>query len=79
MTAPDEISVTVDAAPMPGLLRPAIEAALAGRAFPDGPERAVARAVAGAVAAAQSAAAQSAAAQSAAVRPTPSRGGGAPC
>lgn len=41
-----DIQVQVDAPPEPGLLRAAIEAALAGRAWPDGPEAAVARAVA---------------------------------
>ncbi|MGW5671969.1 hypothetical protein [Micromonospora sp. NPDC003776] len=41
-----DIHVTVDAPPEPGLLRAAIEAALAVRAWPDGPEAAVARAVA---------------------------------
>ena len=49
MTQPSELSVTVDAIPAVGLIRPAIEAALAGRAFPDGPEAAIARAVAEAV------------------------------
>ncbi len=37
--------------PTPGLLRPAIEAALAGRAWPAGPEAAVAQAVADRIAA----------------------------
>ncbi|MFG2053033.1 hypothetical protein ACGFI9_03295 [Micromonospora sp. NPDC048930] len=41
-----DIQMTVDAPPEPGLLRAAIEAALAGRPWPDGPEAAVARAVA---------------------------------
>ncbi|NJP31895.1 hypothetical protein [Micromonospora thermarum] len=41
-----DIHVNVDQPPEPGLLRAAIEAALAGRAWPDGPEAAVARAVA---------------------------------
>ncbi|MFR9778036.1 hypothetical protein ACL02O_18530 [Micromonospora sp. MS34] len=41
-----DIQVTVDQPPEPGLLRAAIAAALAGRAWPDGPEAAVARAVA---------------------------------
>ena len=50
MTRPLELSVTVDAAPSPGLLRPAIEAALAGRPWPAGPEADVARAVAEAAA-----------------------------
>ena len=51
MTRPIELSVTVDAAPSAGLLRPAIEAALAGRPWPAGPEADVAKAVAEAVAA----------------------------
>ena len=51
-TVPD-LHVTVDATPEPGLLRPAIEAALAGRGFAAGPEHDVARAVADAVAAAR--------------------------
>ncbi|MDQ6725707.1 MAG: hypothetical protein M3066_06030 [Actinomycetota bacterium] len=51
MTAPLDISVTVDAVPEVGLLRPAIEAALAGRAWPPGAEAAIGRAVADAVAA----------------------------
>jgi hypothetical protein len=42
----DELTVTVDAEPSPGLLRPAIEAALANRPWPAGPERDVAVAVA---------------------------------
>jgi hypothetical protein len=46
MTAPRDLRVEVDAAPDPGLLRPAIEAALAGRPWPAGPEATVARAVA---------------------------------
>jgi hypothetical protein len=46
----DELTVTVDAEPSPGLLRPAIEAALANRPWPAGPERDVAVAVAEAVA-----------------------------
>ncbi|MEU8262936.1 hypothetical protein AB0C02_20190 [Micromonospora sp. NPDC048999] len=40
-----DIQVNVDAPPEPGLLRAAIEATLVGRAWPDGPEAAVARAV----------------------------------
>lgn len=44
-----ELSVTVDEIPAVGLIRPAIEAALSGRAFPEGPEAAIARAVAEAV------------------------------
>jgi hypothetical protein len=51
VTRPQDLAVTVDSAPSAGLLRPAIEAALVGRAWPDGPEAAIARAVAGAVAA----------------------------
>lgn len=49
MTEPLDVRVTVDAVPEPGLLRPAIEAALAGRAWPPGPERQVAAVVAAAV------------------------------
>jgi hypothetical protein len=49
-----ELSVSVDAVPTAGLIRPAIEAALAGRAFPDGAEAAIARAVADAVRVARS-------------------------
>lgn len=45
----DDLRLTVDAAPDPGLLRPAIEAALAGRSWPPGPEARVAAAVAAAV------------------------------
>jgi hypothetical protein len=45
----DELAVSVDAEPAAGLLRPAIEAALAGRVWPAGPETAVADAVAKAV------------------------------
>lgn len=45
-----DLRVEVDAVPEPGLLRPAVEAALAGRAWPAGPEAAVAQAVADAVA-----------------------------
>jgi hypothetical protein len=40
------IKIAVEAMPEPGLLRPAIEAALAGRAFPGGPEATIAQAVA---------------------------------
>lgn len=47
-----DLSVPVDAMPEPGLLRPAIEAALAGRAWVPGPEASVAEAVRAAVAAA---------------------------
>lgn len=46
----DDLRLHVDAAPAPGLLRPAIEAALAGRPWPAGPEAEVAAAVVGAVA-----------------------------
>lgn len=46
--APD-LRVEVASPPEPGLLRPAIEAALAGRGFAPGPESDVARAVADAV------------------------------
>ena len=52
MTRPLDLAVTVDSVPDPGLLRPAIEAALAGRSWPAGPEARIARAVAEAVAAA---------------------------
>lgn len=45
------VRVKVAAAPAPGLLRPAIERRLAGRAFPAGPEDAIGKAVAEAVAA----------------------------
>jgi hypothetical protein len=44
-----DLRVTVRATPEPGLLRPAIEAALAGRGFAVGPEHDVGRAVAEAV------------------------------
>jgi hypothetical protein len=64
MTGPADILVSVDAAPAPGLLRPAIEAALAGRAFPAGPEAVIARAFADAVAA---------------PRPVPAEGGDPSC
>lgn len=51
MTGPaPHLSVTVDTEPAPGLLRPAIEAALAGRAWPGGPEAAIGAEVARAVA-----------------------------
>jgi hypothetical protein len=46
----DELTVTVDTEPVPGLLRSAIEAALANRPWPAGPEHDVAAAVADAVA-----------------------------
>lgn len=46
---PVRVRVEVQAAPSPGLLRPAIERRLAGAPFPSGPEDAVARAVADAV------------------------------
>ena len=45
----DDLRVSVDVEPEPGLLRPAIEAALAGRPWPTGPEAQVAAAVAAAV------------------------------
>jgi hypothetical protein len=45
----DDLHVSVDVEPEPGLLRPAIEAALAGRPWPPGPEAQVAAAVAAAV------------------------------
>jgi hypothetical protein len=44
-----DLRVAVSTTPEPGLLRPAIEAALAGRGFAAGPERDVGRAVAEAV------------------------------
>lgn len=40
-----DVRATVTSAPEPGLLRPAIEAALAGRPWPDGPEAEVAQTV----------------------------------
>ncbi|HEX4698919.1 MAG TPA: hypothetical protein VH857_06120 [Actinomycetes bacterium] len=45
----DDLRVSVDAEPEPGLLRPAIEAALTGRPWPPGPEAQVAAAVAAVV------------------------------
>lgn len=45
-----ELRVEVPTAPQPGLLRPAVEAALAGRPWPAGPEAVVAAEVARAVA-----------------------------
>jgi hypothetical protein len=48
---PLRVRVEVPAAPTPGLLRPAIERRLRGRAFPAGPEDAIGKAVAHAVAA----------------------------
>jgi hypothetical protein len=45
----DDLHLTVDVEPDPGLLRPAIEAALVGRPWPPGPEALVAAAVAAAV------------------------------
>lgn len=45
----DDLRVSLDGEPEPGLLRPAIEAALAGRPWPPGPEAQVAAAVAAAV------------------------------
>ncbi len=48
---PLRVRVEVPAAPAPGLLRPAIERRLAESAFPAGPEDAVGKAVADAVAA----------------------------
>ena len=45
----DDLRLSVDVEPEPGLLRPAIEAALAGRPWPTGPEAQVAAAVAAAV------------------------------
>ena len=48
---PLRIRLEVPAAPAPGLLRPAIEQRLAGGTFPVGPEDAVGKAVADALAA----------------------------
>ena len=48
----DRLDVTVEVIPEPGLLRPSIEAALAGRALGDGAEAIVAGAVRDAVRAA---------------------------
>ena len=45
MTQPLDLRVAVDTVPEPGFLRPAIEAALAGRAWPPGPEAQIAAAV----------------------------------
>ena len=45
----DDLRLSVDVEPEPGLLRPAIEAALSGRPWPPGPEAQVAAAVAAAV------------------------------
>ncbi len=50
---PLRVRVEVPAAPLPGLLRSAIERRLAGSAFPAGPEDAVGKAVANAVAASE--------------------------
>jgi hypothetical protein len=52
MTDIDRLEVHVDSTPHPGLIRSRIEAALAGRASEPGPEQAIGRAVATAVAAA---------------------------
>lgn len=49
MTHVDRLDVDVDAAPEPGFLRPAIEAALHGRALGHGPESTIALAVSAAV------------------------------
>jgi hypothetical protein len=49
-TEPLHLRVEVQAAPEPALLRAAIAARIAGRPFPPGPDDAVARAVAEAVA-----------------------------
>ena len=49
MTPPLDLHVAVGSVPEPGLLRPAIAAALAGRPWPAGPEEQVAAAVAAAV------------------------------
>jgi hypothetical protein len=42
----EDLRVTVGSEPEPGFLRPAIEAALAGRPWPPGPEAQIAAAVA---------------------------------
>jgi autotransporter translocation and assembly factor TamB len=49
MTHLDRLDVDVDAAPEPGFLRPAIEAALHGRGLAHGPESTIALAVTAAV------------------------------
>jgi hypothetical protein len=46
MTHHDRLDITVERAPNPGLLRPTMEAALHGRALPEGPEATIARSVA---------------------------------
>lgn len=51
MTDISRLDVPVDCAPHPGLIRSRIESALAGRATDPGPEQAIGRAVADAVAA----------------------------
>ena len=51
MTDIARLDVHVAAIPRPGLIRPRIEAALAGRPAEPGPEQAIGRAVAAAVAA----------------------------
>jgi len=51
MTAIARLDVHVDAEPLPGLLRPAIDAALSARPFPTGPEHVIGGVVADAVAA----------------------------
>jgi hypothetical protein len=45
----DDLVVNVATEPLPGLIRPAIEADLAGRAWPSGPEAQIAAAVGTAV------------------------------
>jgi len=52
MTHLDRLDVSVDSTPDPGLLRPTMEAALSGRALPQGPEATIASSVAAAVRAA---------------------------
>lgn len=42
----NRITVSVDSMPLVGLLRPAIEAALAGRPWPSGPEKEIGAVVA---------------------------------
>ena len=53
----EDLRLRVDAEPVPGLLRPAIEAALAGLPWPAGPEAQVAAGVVAAVSAPAAAAA----------------------
>jgi hypothetical protein len=59
MSRIERLDVTVDRAPEPGLLRATIEAVLAGRATPPGPEQAIGQAVRDAIAAQPSPASRS--------------------